>query len=608
MLFIIRVLIFLLPFHILGQFQVNGDAQDLGNNSFQLTPAVNWMSGSVWYQLRHNLDSNFNLSGQLFFGNDDAGADGIVFVMQDRCLGSGTEGGGLGYQNMPGNSIGVEFDTYRNGPGGNFDPEFDHLALHQSGNVNHSQANNLAGPFQMHATKADVEDSLWYDFQINYSSTNNLLEVYFDGSLRLAHTIDLKNDIFNGNPFIYWGFTSATGGLNAVQSVSISDNTSFSLRDDTICGGSTTVLLPPIIPYNLAFNSSVSASSINNGSIGQYDAINACDMDMNTQWSSVRNDNEWLLVDLGRTIDIDSVLIYWNVHAIEYKIQVSADSLTWTDLFHETNGDGGLDRIIASAPGTRYIKMQGISRSSTAGYSIWEFEIFGLEQYAWSPNDGTIDDTTSNNPTFTPTSTTSYTLTIPDMCAGYVEYTYNVVIDCILLNKQNIELSGASKNGYNILFIQNWPDNTFTVTLERSEDGIHWQSIQEFLLKEDQYLNRNIIYEDHDIKDKIQGYYYRIKSGNLQEEQAISSPIFIEQDLSNSGFKIFPNPVNEHLYIHGNITDLSSIKLVDISGRLQKVNIIASNSDLIELDIKGIRAGLYFLFIDQKSVRKILKR
>ena len=68
-------------------------------------------------------------------------------------------------------------------------------------------------------------------------------------------------------------------------------------------------------------------------------------------------------------------------------------------------------------------------------------------------------------------------------------------------------------------------------------------------MTEDQYLNRNIIYEDHDIKDKIQGYYYRIKSRNIQEEQAISSPIFIEQNLSNSGFKIFPNPVNEHLYI-----------------------------------------------------------
>ena len=116
-------------FNVFSQFQLNGSATIIQGDSIQLTPSIQWQVGSVWYKMQHHLDSNFSVSGKLYFGfNDAAGADGIVFVMQNKCLISGTSGGG-GYENMEGNSIGVEFDTWQNTGGPPHDPSYDHFGF-----------------------------------------------------------------------------------------------------------------------------------------------------------------------------------------------------------------------------------------------------------------------------------------------------------------------------------------------------------------------------------------------------------------------------------------------------------------------------------------------
>jgi len=400
----------------------------LGPNSYQLTPNAVWNNGAIWYQLRHDLDDPFSVSGQLYFGTSDAGADGIVFVLQDNCLSAGTAGGGIGYQNMPGNSIGVEFDTYQNGAGSLNDPPEDHLALQRMGNVNHTSPNNLAGPFQIHATQANVEDGLWHDFEINYNPTNTVLEVYFDGSLRLSHTIDLKNTIFNGNPFVYWGFVSATGGLSAPHAVNI-NNAAFTIENDTICTGSTTVTLPPLTTQNVALNKVSNSSSNQSGGAGPPASNLAFDGLSSTRWSSAYADPQWISVDLGAPMDIDSVDLHWEAaYATEYKIQTSTNNVTWTDIFHETAGNGGYDHLSVSASGVRYVRMYGIQRGTSFGYSLWEFEVYSTPQYTWTPNNGTINDPNSATPIFTPTTTTTYTVEIPDPCIGASYFDYTVVV------------------------------------------------------------------------------------------------------------------------------------------------------------------------------------
>jgi hypothetical protein len=193
----------LLPFWAIGQFQLNGVTVNLGGGTYQLTQAVNNEFGAMWYKLQHNLNKPFNVQGQINFGGDPGGADGVTFVMQNNCLSAGSGGGGLGYSGMPGQSIAVEFDTYQNISGTgtelNNDPVYDHIAFEKNGDVIHSitgtpNPNDLFGPVQMDPVLTNLKTGLWYNFKISYNPTTNLLTVYFNNSLRISTVYDSHRD------------------------------------------------------------------------------------------------------------------------------------------------------------------------------------------------------------------------------------------------------------------------------------------------------------------------------------------------------------------------------------------------------------------------------
>ena len=474
--------LFLVLLSVVGlkaQYQINGDAVDLGNNTYELTPNAEWKSGSVFFQVRHHLDSFFRVEGAFNFGALEFGADGMVFVMQEQCLQVGSAGGGMGYENIAGQSIGLEFDTYQNVGSPSNDPVYDHLALHQMGSIDHLI--NLAGPFQIHATKANVEDGLWYDFLIEYDPVNQLIEVYVAGSLRLSHNINLKQDIFNGNPYVYWGFTSATGGHYAANLVRIDDNTSLNFLDDTICSGTTSLTLPPLAGTNVAFAKASNSSSNQQGGAGPPYSNYAFDGNLQSRWSSAYADSQWVSVDLGVPMRIDSVLLIWeSAYGSEYKIQYSDDLINWIDLYHETAGIGGSEWINFSPVTTQHVRMLGLQRATPYGFSLYEMEVWGGQQYAWTPNDGSISDTTSNAPIFSPSSTTTYSVEIPDACLGSVSFDYTVYVlgnntllstlaDTVCSNSV-VDLTDAAilqnTNGSNLTF---WLDSNATIPVLQAD-------------------------------------------------------------------------------------------------------------------------------------------
>ncbi|HEY8402538.1 MAG TPA: discoidin domain-containing protein, partial [Cytophagaceae bacterium] len=421
-----------------SQFQLNGNASILGPNTFQLTPATNWQFGAVWYQVQHHLDIPFNVQGQLHFGNISGGADGIVFVMQDNCVvaGTGAAGGGIGYGGMPGHSIAVEFDTFRNNGGApnNNDPAYDHVAILKSGNVDHTNvANNLAGPVRIDPTKTDVKDGLWYDFRINYDPSSTTLTVYVNDSLRLSLIYDIKANVFNGNPYVYWGFVAATGGTFNDQQVRLDSLTTFALGDTSICtGGTVQKRLPPLPGPLISDKKTTVASSIEWAGTA---ANNATDGNMGTRWSSQSSDPQWIYIDLVNPSDIDSVQLFWeNASAKQYIIQTSNDAVTWTDQYTVTNGPAGANTatLVFSASNVRYVRMYGIQRNTNYGYSLFEFRVYGTQKYLWSPDDGSINDIYSSSPIFSPNVTTTYSVTLPDPCAGPIPVSFTITLDCLL--------------------------------------------------------------------------------------------------------------------------------------------------------------------------------
>ncbi|MEV4230367.1 discoidin domain-containing protein [Streptomyces bobili] len=96
-----------------------------------------------------------------------------------------------------------------------------------------------------------------------------------------------------------------------------------------------------------------------------------------TRWSSAATDAQWLQVDLGATATVSQVVLQWETaYGKDYRLQISADGSTWTDLRTVTGGDGGTDTHAVSGQG-RYVRMQGVQRATAWGYSLWEFQVFG---------------------------------------------------------------------------------------------------------------------------------------------------------------------------------------------------------------------------------------
>ncbi len=107
-------------------------------------------------------------------------------------------------------------------------------------------------------------------------------------------------------------------------------------------------------------------------------AAAAVDGDPGTRWSSTFSDPQWIRVDLGATAAIDQVRLVWETaYATAFQIQVSPDGNTWTNIYSTTTGTGGTQTLAVTGSG-RYVRMHGTTRAIGYGYSLWEFQVFGV--------------------------------------------------------------------------------------------------------------------------------------------------------------------------------------------------------------------------------------
>jgi beta-glucosidase len=127
---------------------------------------------------------------------------------------------------------------------------------------------------------------------------------------------------------------------------------------------------------DLALDQPTTASSTQDAT--DYPASDATDGDPGTRWSSAFSDPQWLEVDLGSPQNICSVGILWEAaYATAFQIQVSNDNSTWTTVYSTTTGAGGQETFPISVT-ARYIRMYGTVRATQWGYSIYEFDVYGL--------------------------------------------------------------------------------------------------------------------------------------------------------------------------------------------------------------------------------------
>lgn len=110
---------------------------------------------------------------------------------------------------------------------------------------------------------------------------------------------------------------------------------------------------------------------------GDLSPLAAIDHDDGTRWSSGFSDEQSLTLDYGRSVAIDRVRINWErAHATRYLLQVSDDGAKWTTLKAVDDSQGGIEDWTGLAGQGRYLRMQGVQRSTQYGYSIFEIQAF----------------------------------------------------------------------------------------------------------------------------------------------------------------------------------------------------------------------------------------
>lgn len=145
----------------------------------------------------------------------------------------------------------------------------------------------------------------------------------------------------------------------------------------------------PSAQTNVALGKTAVASSIENvnfpaslaidghGDASEVDGFGDCSGTC-TRWASQPSDPQWIYVDLASTYNLSQVRINWEVaSARDFEIQVSNDAVTWTTVQAITNNTSYINTISMTGFSGRYVRMYATARTTTFGYSIWEFEIFG---------------------------------------------------------------------------------------------------------------------------------------------------------------------------------------------------------------------------------------
>jgi hypothetical protein len=219
------------------EFSVNGNAYQSGTSCYIITENMGNQSGSVWSNFKIDLTNDFSIAFNIFLGEESGGegADGAVFCLQGDCASAGGAGGSLGYGGING-SVAVEFDTYRNYDD-NGDPIAgeDHLAIISNGNVSHWAGSNLAGP----AAVSELENNDWHSAVVSWNNASSTLSVSLDGTPVLSYSGDIINNIFAGDPQVFWGFTAGTGLYYNRQEVCVTSypQNSTQISDTSICDG-----------------------------------------------------------------------------------------------------------------------------------------------------------------------------------------------------------------------------------------------------------------------------------------------------------------------------------------------------------------------------------
>ncbi|MFF2389448.1 family 20 glycosylhydrolase [Agromyces sp. NPDC058104] len=147
--------------------------------------------------------------------------------------------------------------------------------------------------------------------------------------------------------------------------------------DDAPEPGPTT--LRAAMPANLALDAVATASSTELDD-ARFIPAHVNDGDTSTRWSSKYVDASWVQLELAEPAEVATVVLEWpNACARAYRIQTSVDGVEWTTQAERT-AQATCPRVdelsLDVDEPVGFVRMQGITRWSSWGYSLSEFRVY----------------------------------------------------------------------------------------------------------------------------------------------------------------------------------------------------------------------------------------
>lgn len=178
---------------------------------------------AIWRNNTIDLTNGFTANFSIRFTDNDGGADGMTFALQNAGPSSvGMGGGFLGFGVDNGatpRTLGVEFDVHQNSPDNRF---VDTIPLDHTGLYFNSDMSNPITPVTP-LGNGDIEDGNWHQVQVVWDACNMDFDVFFEGAHVVDYTGDIINNVFDGNPFVFWGFTAGKWLFSSDIDVCITD-------------------------------------------------------------------------------------------------------------------------------------------------------------------------------------------------------------------------------------------------------------------------------------------------------------------------------------------------------------------------------------------------
>jgi|GEM_PF-1029669 len=235
----------------------------------------------------------------------------------------------------------------------------------------------------------------WSQFQSLFGGKGKLFGIGEDGKLIDPNILSSQHWLY----FMTWAYMvkdpSEKDGKNPVDWLKkvYNDPRVITLDD----------LRPPISnTKNIATGKPVMVSSTESGGVNKSNYAN--DGNYSTRWSSEYTDPQWIEINLGKRYNIQRVIIHWEVaSAKKYIVQESNDRVSWTNVITKDNMRTGsrIDTLNNLSGGSQYVRIYGVTRTTTWGYSIYEIEIEGEQNPEAVPvaetNNSTGGDTTGSS-------------------------------------------------------------------------------------------------------------------------------------------------------------------------------------------------------------------